>query len=98
VDRPVEARVYRLAPDRHRGTPEGPVVPASRLHLRADQGNDAGTTSYPSGRSGLLYPEHPVEQRVVALHQSSESFGVRFTAIRIAAGPVIVQGANLIPQ
>jgi hypothetical protein len=86
-------------PDRHREARQrGPGVPASRLLRRADQGSDAGTTSCPRGRSGLLYPEHPVEQRVVAPHQSSESFGVRLTAVRIPAGPVIVQGANLIPE
>jgi hypothetical protein len=85
-----------------------PICAEARPRVQWCRGPDSfceptrGTTPAPlhdpHGLSGLLYREHPVEERVVAPHQSSESFGVRLTAVRVPPGPVIVQGANLIPE
>jgi hypothetical protein len=85
-----------------------PICAEARQRVHWCRGPDSfceltrGTTPAPRhaprGLSGLLYREHPVEQRVVAPHQNSESFGVRLTAVRVPPGPVIVQGANLIPE
>jgi len=85
-----------------------PICAETRQRVQWCRGPDSfceptrGTTPAPRhaphGLSGVLYGEHPVEQRVVAPHQSSESFGVRLTAVRVPPGPVIVQGANLIPE
>jgi hypothetical protein len=85
-----------------------PICAEARPRVQWCRGPDSfceptrGTTPAPlhdpHGLSGLLYREHPVEERVVAPHQSSESFGVRLTAVRVPPGPVIVQGAKLIPE